>query len=492
MSSQEGKRARPVWWGCGIALLLCTLGLAALSHQFEYGSDMRARPVLPFVGLLMGAALVYFGGVYMALQTAPTQRLAYGIFAVGALMRLILATSQPVLEDDYYRYLWDGAVTAHGENPYGVIPLDVQERDAKVSGRLLALGNEAGTILERVNHPQLGTVYPPVAQAAFALAHAVSPWKLSGLRLLYYALDCAVFALLVAVLRQLGRSPLLALIYWWNPLAAKEIYNSVHMDILLVPLTLGAILLALRGRVIWAMVPLALAVGTKLWPVLLLVPLLVTARHTPRKAGMALVVFLLGSVLLLSPLLTITALEDESGFVAYGSRWEMNDALFMVFPWIAEGAAHLLQLDVSHGTAHRAGKGLVALLTLGVVAWVTRKTYRSYGSVREHAAYSLCGGLLAIVGTLFLLSPTQFPWYFLWLLPLLSLYPNRGLLLLTLVLPLYYLRFYFDARGAVEFFHYRIVWLEYLPVWALLLFDALQSQGKQRGERAMLESDNTP
>ena len=52
-------------------------------------------------------------------------------------------------------------------------------------------------------------------------------------------------------------------------------------------------------------------------------------RHTPRKPGIALVVFLLGSGLLLSPILTITALEDESGFVAYGSRWEMNDALFM-------------------------------------------------------------------------------------------------------------------------------------------------------------------
>ena len=316
------------------------------------------------------------------------------------------------------------------------------------------------------------------ADAAFALAHTLSPWKLSGLRLLYYAVDGVVFALLVLLLQQLGRSPLLTLIYWWNPLAAKEIYNSVHMDILLVPLLLGTVLLALRGRVIWAMVPLALAVATKLWPVLLLLPLLATARHQPRKVALALMLFLLTTIVLLSPLLSITAMEDESGFVAYGSRWEMNDALFMVFPWIAEGAAHLLQMDLSHGTAHRAGKALVALLTLGVVAWATRNTYRSHGS-GQHTAHGLCGGLLAIVGALFLLSPTQFPWYFLWLLPLLTLYPNRGLLLLTLVLPLYYLRFYFDARGAVEFFHYRIVWLEYLPVWALLLFDAYQKKSQK-------------
>ena len=72
----------------------------------------------------------------------------------------------------------------------------------------------------------------------------------------------------------------------------------------------------------------------------------------------------------------------------------------------------------------------------------------------------------------FLCSPTQFPWYYAWLLPLVALVPNRSLVLLTVMLPLYYLKFYFDARGHADFFHYRVVWLEYAPVWGLLLWDA--------------------
>jgi hypothetical protein len=79
--------------------------------------------------------------------------------------------------------------------------------------------------------------------------------------------------------------------------------------------------------------------------------------------------------------------------------------------------------------------------------------------------------VLVLVAALFLLSPTQFPWYFTWIAPPLVLAPSRALLLLTFTLPLYYLKFYLDARGQVQLFHHGIVWLEYIPVWLLLLWD---------------------
>ena len=68
-------------------------------------------------------------------------------------------------------------------------------------------------------------------------------------------------------------------------------------------------------------------------------------------------------------------------------------------------------------------------------------------------------------------SPAQFPWYITWFAPLLCLYPQRGLLLLTALMPIYYLWFYFDARGEAVFFDRYIVWLQYLPVLLLLFFD---------------------
>jgi hypothetical protein len=77
--------------------------------------------------------------------------------------------------------------------------------------------------------------------------------------------------------------------------------------------------------------------------------------------------------------------------------------------------------------------------------------------------------LVTVTGALVLVSPTQFPWYFLWLLPLLALEPVWPLLAMTVTLPLYYLRFYYLGVDEVRYFDNVIVWLEWVPVWVALL-----------------------
>jgi len=72
--------------------------------------------------------------------------------------------------------------------------------------------------------------------------------------------------------------------------------------------------------------------------------------------------------------------------------------------------------------------------------------------------HHLPGQCLFIVGAAFLLSPTQFPWYWLWCLPLLTLGPSLPLLLYTALLPLYY----------VQSLTPLVYWIEHLPVWGLL------------------------
>jgi len=78
------------------------------------------------------------------------------------------------------------------------------------------------------------------------------------------------------------------------------------------------------------------------------------------------------------------------------------------------------------------------------------------------------GGLGVIVAALFLLSPALFPWYFSWVAVLLPLVPVTGLLVLSALLPLYYLRFMFAARGDTAFFDTTIVWFEYGPALILI------------------------
>ena len=56
---------------------------------------------------------------------------------------------------------------------------------------------------------------------------------------------------------------------------------------------------------------------------------------------------------------------------------------------------------------------------------------------------------------------------------MLAVAPRASLLLLSATLALYELRFYFDARGMAEVFDHGIVWLEYVPVWLLLVREAI-------------------
>lgn len=454
----------------GIMLLACCAAIALLSRHFTYGADMADRPILLFVALMMAAAVPYFGAVYLAPRCKLSRYLAWWIFIAGAAMRVLFAASQPILEDDFYRYLWDGALTAHSYNPYTIRPADALSSGEGVSEGVLELARESGIILARVNHPELGTIYPPVAQAVFALAHWIAPWHKAGLLVLYYASDCAAFALLLALLRQVNRAPALVLVYWWNPLCAKELYNSLHMDILIVPWLLAALLLLFRGRPALASGALAIATAVKLWPVLLLGPFLTPLRKTPRTLVACAALFAIPCALLLAPMLATRSLGTSAGLTAYGTRWEMNDALFMVFPWLIEQGTSLAGYDPTRGELHRGGKLMAAGVLLIIVAMICRRIAARAPSEYERKRH-LASAMLWSVATLFLLSPTQFPWYFTWLAPLLALVPSRGLLLFTFTLPLYYLKFYLEARGQVQLFHHGVVWLEHIPVWLLLLWD---------------------
>jgi hypothetical protein len=62
------------------------------------------------------------------------------------------------------------------------------------------------------------------------------------------------------------------------------------------------------------------------------------------------------------------------------------------------------------------------------------------------------------------------------MLPFLTIIPYEPLLLLSALMPLYYLRYYFEPRGQFELYYQYIVWLEYLPVLAWILYDLIKNR----------------
>ena len=79
-------------------------------------------------------------------------------------------------------------------------------------------------------------------------------------------------------------------------------------------------------------------------------------------------------------------------------------------------------------------------------------------------------------------------WYSAWFLPLLVVSPRASALLLTVLLPLYYLRFAFSDAEIVGYFDYGVVWIEFVPVYALMLWEFVKGKEGQRLRLQKLQS----
>ncbi len=433
-----------------LLLVVWAVGTVLLSTRFGAPHAPADEPIEVFVGWQVLGGVAWLWALY-ALGRSARVRLVPVVVGGGLLLRLLFFLSTPILENDHQRYLWDGAVVARGLDPYLHAPAALLDDASAAGPEWEALVAEGRGVLEAVNHPHLATIYPPVAEGAFAVAHHLAPFKPLGLRVVWLLLDLAVLLLLA---RGLGAVPDRAWqlsIYWWNPLLVKEVYNSLHMEPVLLAFLTAALVWAGRRRILAASTALGFAIGAKLWPALWL-PLILRQRGLrPRVvlAGAA-IATVLAAVLLLP--LVRHGVEGASGLGAYARGWEMNDSAFVLL----QGLAGLV-VPADPAFAARVALGV---LLLGLLVLLLRRPVENAQDLTRRA--------LVLVAALFLLSPTQYPWYFLWCLPVLALRPSFALLLLTVTLPLYYLRFRFVEWGIPGWFDYGLVWLIFVPTWILL------------------------
>lgn len=439
----------PGWVAGGSLIAYATL-LCALSYRLHSAALTRESALVWLACGGVIAGVLYLLGMYRSygLRISPVW-----IVCVAVTARLAVCAAPPMLETDYHRYLWDGAVTASGLNPYRHAPADVIARAIHGPDRDhladLASRAEAGPVLNDINHPHLTTIYPPAAQGAFAVAFAIAPFNPLGLRVVFALADAATLVLLSRLVKALSLSPFQLAWYAWNPLVLREVYSSLHMDVLLLPLIAASLLSAVRARGTAASVWLVVASAVKVWPVALLSVMLRPLLGRWRRLALALsVVGTLGAALWL-PVLVVSH-DQTSGFLAYGQGWQNNDGFFRASIWLTERALDSLRIEPWH--SHSIMRVVAATLVAAVILWQSR--------VPSQDGTDLVERCLWIVGTIFVLSPTQFPWYWMWCLPFLTLRPFLPLLLYVALLPLYYVQ----DQMVYPFSH----WLQHAPVWLLL------------------------
>ena len=223
---------------------------------------------------------------------------------------------------------------------------------------------------------------------------------------------------------------------------------------------LSALIVATQNRYIRSTLTLIVGIGIKLWPAFLL-PIII--RPIISKPKQLISVLILAAVCIGALFLPIyfSGLDASSGFIAYGQSWQNNDSAFRILVYISEVGLNLLGYEAFHKYT------IARFIVIALIAlWIL---YVAFGKAFRDS--DLFSKSLYIVAFAFLVSPTQFPWYYTWLIPLLAIKPRFSLLLLTALLPLYYLRYYFEPRDQLETFTNIIIWIEFVPVWLLLIWE---------------------
>jgi glycosyl transferase family 87 len=387
---------------------LLLLALAMCSRNF---SD-TGNPA--FIFWLVLAGIAYLLAIR---ELFYTPRFSKRIIVIGLILasvwQVLFLLKPPGSDDDIHRYLWDGRLQRLGHNPYVLVPSDP------------ALAQLHTPETRTLNHPDLPSPYPPGAELFFRGVTAIHE-SVFALKAAFVLCDLAIVFVLLDFLRRNGQAAHWVLAYAWNPLLATEVAGSGHVDIV------GALLLLISVAALWrkwraiAAVAFAIGVAVKFLPIVL-VPFY-WRRLRIRDALLAVFVF----ALLYLPFLERGRIPTGS-LGAYVQSFRFNDPLFAMLERV---------------TNPQVSAGMALLAGLLAAIWMrTRSADFSSGAFAWPMATSL------------LFAPVVYPWYLLWLLPILRSVSTMPIIIWTVsIIPTYYV------------WHLRSLgrpWL--VPGWIMLL-----------------------
>jgi hypothetical protein len=390
------------------------------------------RPVLSFLALL-AVLFVFYALAFLLVQThLDSSRGMLLIIAAGAaLFRMTLVPAGlphdasfgelcsgirsdlrgervsferfQLFDDDVWRYLWDGHVWAHGGNPYVFAPRNAGV-DAFADEDRLDLSDERpiwSDIRGNIPDSDVNTIYPPLGQGVFRLAHLIAPGSVLALKSVLVFFDLLGGLFLALALVAAGRPVTWVLLYAWNPLVIKVFAASGHSDAIAVAAVAALAYCLLRGAKFAAGTSFALAVLAKLIPIVLFP--FVARRIGWRNSLSALLMILAGYIPFLGAGQSLFA-----GTFTYARFWRFNAGPFEMVRWLA---------GILGTQASRDARLLILFLFASVLAWLTWRDSGTSESFAPNAA--------AALGTLIVLSPAIMPWYITVVIPLAILSGQR-------------------------------------------------------------------
>ncbi|MBW4041932.1 MAG: DUF2029 domain-containing protein [Acidobacteria bacterium] len=274
--------------------------IAALTVGLVAGIGPLVGKQVPLYFAFEGVCWTLFAAAVLLFRRVPRRAVPAVVLLGTLLVGAAGASGPPDISTDSARYSWDGIVQDAGVSPYAYVPADAALAHLRPDWLFpAATTTAAGTtrcpglrakptaqvgaqaeICTVINRPHAPTIYPPVAEALFALARIAVPPEAQYLpiQLLGLLAMLATTALLLRTLLATGRDPRWAAVYGWCPFVTVEAVNNAHIDVAAAFLALAATVLIVTGRQIRGGILLGLAIATKFVPLLVVPPL---ARRRP-------------------------------------------------------------------------------------------------------------------------------------------------------------------------------------------------------------------
>lgn len=255
----------------------------------------------------------------------------YEIWFFAILFRVVLLFSTPNLSDDYYRFVWDGNLLATGYNPIEYVPS--QQPIAGTAERNYLQHQ----VLPYLNSPGYYSVYPPVNQLCFGMAAIITGNNLNAnvfvLKVLLLLFEIVTITLLFKLLRWYKKRTTLAIIYALNPLVVIEVAGNIHFEGVMMAMLLFGFWCLVKQKWLLAGLGLALAVCTKLWPLMFL-PFLIRFLGWGRSIQIWMYTLAFCIVFFL-PFLSETFLQNfSSSLNLYFQKFEFNASAYYVLRWV--------------------------------------------------------------------------------------------------------------------------------------------------------------
>ncbi|MCK0157379.1 mannosyltransferase [Cellulophaga sp. F20128] len=377
------------------------------------------------------------------------------LLAAGILFRVVFLFTEPMLSQDFYRFIWDGELLAQGINPYLYTPDYIMQEGKIIIENAAQLYGGMGEISAK-NYSN----YPPLNQLIFGLAALFSGKSMFGgiltMKLFILAADIGILYFGKKLLVKLNKSSHLIFWYFLNPLIIIELSGNLHFEGVMLFFFIWAMYLITEKKWRLSAPIFAFSIAVKLVPLLFL-PLFL--RHFGLKKTILFYV-LVGAtlVVIFLPFISKEFILNYSQTIGlWFSNFEFNSSFYNIVKKLAE-----LNGSKNWETIKAFGK-ISPYITIGVVLIFSFLT-------KNKKITGLFTSMLWVLCIYYFISTTVHPWYVIFVV-LLSVFTKfRFAIVWSSAVFLSY--WAYANPNYTE--HLGILSIEYISVFGFMIYEILR------------------